>query len=184
MPFSSSLSSPHFCAVASLCLSRFWHSRDLYESNWISMFSLPWAAEILLLFIFLEITRRCRINFYFLNDYKKYLRATVPLETVELRCKPRKPLIPSATGSNLPSLWSSWGIIFPLRKRVWQWRNLPWLPPAPCFSFQCRISTPDPLPLLKNLFPWAVFQILSENFVSDTCCCAIWTPGNVQSSCF
>lgn len=118
-----------------------------------------------LLFIFLEIARWCRINFYFLNYQKRYLRATVPLEKVEPRCKSRKPLIPSASGSNLPSLWSSWGIIFPLRKSVCQWRNPPWLPPASCFSFQSSISTPDPLPLLKNLFPSAVFQILSENWV-------------------
>lgn len=129
------------------------------------MFSLPWATRFFLLFIFLKITRQCRINFCFLNDSKKYLHVTVLSEKVDLRCKSRKPLIPSAPDSNLPSLSSSPGIIFLLRNHLCQWRNLPWLLPAPWFFFQCRISTPDLLLLLKNLLPWAVFQILSENWV-------------------
>lgn len=41
------------------------------------------------------------------------MHAAIPLEMVDLRHKSRKPLIPPATGSNPPSLWSSSGIIFP-----------------------------------------------------------------------
>lgn len=98
---------------------------------------------------------------------------------VELRDKSGKPLVLSS-GSNLPFLWSSfhWGSVY------FSGGICP-----NCLQLLASFAAGSPF-LTLCLYPKKIFFLeqfsrffLKTEFVSVTCCCAIWTPGNVQSSC-